>query len=145
MALLSVEGLTMEFPRDGAAARALDGVGFGVDRGQVVGLVGESGCGKSMTALCVMRLVPPPGRITAGRIVFDGTDLLALPERAMRGIRGARIAMIFQEPMTALNPVLTAGPGHAPWSSSPRSACPSLPPARTTIRTSSRAACASAS
>jgi oligopeptide/dipeptide ABC transporter ATP-binding protein len=109
MALLSVETLTMEFPREGAPARALDGVSFTVERGRVLGLVGESGCGKSMTALCVMRLVPPPGRITAGRVMFDGVDLLALPERAMRDVRGARIAMIFQEPMTALNPVLTAG------------------------------------
>ena len=109
MALLAIEGLALEFPRDGVRARAIDGVSFAVDRGRVMGLVGESGCGKSMTALCVMRLVPAPGRITAGRIVFDGTDLLALPEPAMRALRGARIAMIFQEPMTALNPVLTAG------------------------------------
>ena len=109
MALLAVEGLTLEFPRDGVRARAIDGVSFAVERGQVMGLVGESGCGKSMTALCVMRLVPAPGRITAGRIVFDGAELLTLPERAMRDLRGARIAMIFQEPMTALNPVLTAG------------------------------------
>ena len=109
MALLAVEDLTLEFRRDGVRARAVDGVSFAVDRGQVMGLVGESGCGKSMTALCVMRLVPSPGAITAGRIVFDGRDLLALPEPAMRAIRGARIAMIFQEPMTALNPVLTAG------------------------------------
>ncbi len=109
MALLAVEGLTLEFPRDGERARAIDGVSFAVERGQVMGLVGESGCGKSMTALCVMRLVPAPGCITAGRIAFDGADLLALPEPAMRALRGARIAMIFQEPMTALNPVLTAG------------------------------------
>jgi len=109
MALLAVEGLTLEFPRDGVRARAIDGVSFAVERGQVMGLVGESGCGKSMTALCVMRLVPAPGCITAGRIAFDGADLLALPEPAMRALRGARIAMIFQEPMTALNPVLTAG------------------------------------
>jgi len=109
MPLLTVDGLVMEFPRADGAARAVDGVSFTVDRGQVLGLVGESGCGKSMTALCVMRLVPPPGRIVSGRIVFDGTDLLTLPEHAMRRLRGARIAMIFQEPMTALNPVLTAG------------------------------------
>jgi oligopeptide/dipeptide ABC transporter ATP-binding protein len=109
MSLLRVEGLTMAFPHEGGMARALDGVSFTVERGQVLGLVGESGCGKSMTALCIMRLVPAPGRITSGRIVFDGTDLLAIPERAMRSIRGARIGMIFQEPMTALNPVLTAG------------------------------------
>jgi peptide/nickel transport system ATP-binding protein/oligopeptide transport system ATP-binding protein len=110
MALLSVEGLTMAFPTaDGAPARAVDGISFAIDRGEVLGLVGESGCGKSMTALCIMRLVPSPGRITAGRIVFDGTDLLTLPEPVMRSVRGARIGMIFQEPMTALNPVLTAG------------------------------------
>jgi peptide/nickel transport system ATP-binding protein/oligopeptide transport system ATP-binding protein len=110
MALLSVEGLMMAFPSDGSGpARAIDGVSFRIDRGEVLGLVGESGCGKSMTALCIMRLVPSPGRITAGRIVFDGADLLTLPEPAMRAVRGARIGMIFQEPMTALNPVLTAG------------------------------------
>ena len=78
MALLSVEGLAMAFPSAGGAAYAIDGVSFAIDRGQVLGLVGESGCGKSMTALCIMRLVPPPGRITAGRIAFDGTDLLTL-------------------------------------------------------------------
>ena len=109
MPLLAIERLTLDFPRDGQVARALDGVSFTVERGQVMGLVGESGCGKSMTALAVMRLVPAPGRITGGRIVFDGIDLLSLPEHAMRKLRGARIAMIFQEPMTALNPVLTAG------------------------------------
>jgi len=109
MALLAIERLTLEFSRDGQLARALDGVSFTVERGQVMGLVGESGCGKSMTALAVMRLVPEAGRITGGRIVFDGIDVLSLPEHAMRKLRGARIAMIFQEPMTALNPVLTAG------------------------------------
>jgi len=109
MALLAIERLTLDFPRDGQVARALDGVSFTVERGQVMGLVGESGCGKSMTALAVMRLVPEPGRISGGRIVFDGIDLLSLPEHGMRRLRGARIAMIFQEPMTALNPVLTAG------------------------------------
>ncbi len=110
MALLSIERLRMAFPNPGGApAHAVDDVSLTIDRGQVLGLVGESGCGKSMTALCIMRLVPPPGLITGGRVVFDGTDLLALPEPAMRAVRGARIGMIFQEPMTALNPVLTAG------------------------------------
>jgi oligopeptide/dipeptide ABC transporter ATP-binding protein len=109
MALLAIERLTLDFTRDGQVARALDGVSFTVERGQVMGLVGESGCGKSMTALAVMRLVPEPGRISGGRIAFDGIDLLSLPEHAMRKLRGARIAMIFQEPMTALNPVLSAG------------------------------------
>ena len=109
MPLLTIERLTLDFSCDGQVARALDGVSFSVERGQVMGLVGESGCGKSMTALAVMRLVPEAGRITGGRIVFDGIDVLSLPEHAMRKLRGARIAMIFQEPMTALNPVLTAG------------------------------------
>ena len=109
MALLAVDGLTVEFPVEGGTARVLDGVSFALERGQVLGLVGESGCGKSMTALCIMRLLPAPGAITAGRIVFDGIDLRTLPERDMRPLRGARIAMIFQEPMTALNPVLTVG------------------------------------
>jgi oligopeptide/dipeptide ABC transporter ATP-binding protein len=109
MALLDVDELVLEFPFATGRARAVDGVSFEVERGRVLGLVGESGSGKSMTALSVMRLVPPTGRIAGGRIVFDGTDLLELSERAMRDLRGARIAMIFQEPMTALNPVLTAG------------------------------------
>jgi peptide/nickel transport system ATP-binding protein len=109
MALLEVCDLRMVFPTDAGDARAVDGVSFTLDRGRVLGLVGESGCGKSMTALCLMRLVPPPGRITGGRIRFQGHDLLALPEHEMRALRGAQMAMIFQEPMTALNPVLTAG------------------------------------
>jgi oligopeptide/dipeptide ABC transporter ATP-binding protein len=99
----------MVFPTPAGDARAVDGVSFRLDRGRVLGLVGESGCGKSMTALCLMRLVPPPGRITGGQILFQGRDLLALPERDMRALRGSRIAMIFQEPTSALNPVLTAG------------------------------------
>src|SRR5262249_34264264 len=94
---------------DGGEAGAVDGVSFTLEPGQVLGLVGESGCGKSMTALCLMRLVPPPGRITGGQVLFQGRDLLTLPEREMRELRGAQMAMIFQEPMTALNPVLTVG------------------------------------
>jgi len=109
MALLEVRDLQMSFPADGGEARAVAGVSFTLERGQVMGLVGESGCGKSMTALCLIRLVPPPGRITGGQVLFQGRDLLALPEREMRGLRGSQIAMIFQEPMTALNPVLSAG------------------------------------
>ena len=109
MALLEVRDLRMVFPTDAGAARAVDGVTFSLDRGRVLGLVGESGCGKSMTALCIMRLVPPPGAITGGSIQFQGRDLLALSESEMRALRGAEIGMIFQEPMTALNPVLTAG------------------------------------
>src|SRR5262245_66627144 len=109
MALLEVRDLRMVFPTDAGDARAVDGVSFSLDRGQVLGMVGESGCGKSMTALCLMRLVPPPGRITGGSVRFQDRDLLTLPEREMRGVRGAQMAMIFQEPTTALNPVLTAG------------------------------------
>ena len=84
-------------------------VSLSVDRAEFVGLVGESGCGKSMTALAVLRLVTPPGRITKGRILLDGTDLLGLSEARMRRVRGARVAIVFQEPMTALNPVFTVG------------------------------------
>ncbi|MDY6850698.1 MAG: ABC transporter ATP-binding protein [Thermodesulfobacteriota bacterium] len=90
--------------------RAVDGVSFNLNEGRTLGLVGESGCGKSVTALSIMRLVPsPPGRIEAGRILFEGRDLLALPEIEMRRLRGNKISMIFQEPMTSLNPVFTVG------------------------------------
>ena len=87
----------------------MDGVSLSVEKGRTLGIVGESGCGKSVLSLSVMRLVPPPGRIAGGRILFDGRDLLALPPAEMRDIRGRRIAMIFQEPMTSLNPVFTIG------------------------------------
>ena len=87
----------------------MDGVSLSVEKGRTLGIVGESGCGKSVLSLSVMRLVPPPGRIAAGRILFDGRDLLTLPSAEMRDIRGRRIAMIFQEPMTSLNPVFTIG------------------------------------
>jgi oligopeptide/dipeptide ABC transporter ATP-binding protein len=109
MTLLEVQDLALGFPLDGRLVRALDGVSFALDRGRVLGLVGESGSGKTMTALCLMRLLPPAARILGGRVLFDGRDLLALPEREMRAVRGAGLAMIFQEPMTALNPVLTVG------------------------------------
>jgi len=108
-AVLEVQDLHMGFPVAHGTARAVDGVSLSLARGRVLGLVGESGCGKSMTALCLLRLVPSPGRITGGRILFQGRDLLTLPEREMRAVRGAGVAMIFQEPMTALNPVLTVG------------------------------------
>ena len=88
---------------------AVDGVSLDVHRGRTLGIVGESGCGKSMLSLSVMRLVPQPGRVAQGRVLFEGADLLTLPPRAMRDIRGNRIAMIFQEPMTSLNPVFTVG------------------------------------
>ena len=108
--LLTVEGLTTGFRTEKGPLRAVDNVGFNLDRGTIMGLVGESGCGKSVTALSVMRLLPKPaGFIEKGRIVFDGIDLLDLPPEKMQRIRGGRIAMIFQEPMTALNPVHRLG------------------------------------
>jgi len=109
-ALLEIENLHTFFYGESAIARAVDGVSFSVAAGETIGLVGESGCGKSVTALSVLRLVRPPGRIEPGsRIVFEGRDLVTLDERELRAVRGARIAMIFQEPMTALNPVFTVG------------------------------------
>ena len=107
--LLQVEDLVTDFSTGTGPLRAVDGVSFTVDRGEVLGLVGESGCGKSVTSLSIMRLVPPPGRITAGRIRLDGEDLLVKDAEAMRRVRGARIGMVFQEPMTSLNPVFSIG------------------------------------
>ena len=107
--LLSVEGLATHFPTSEGVLRAVDGVSFTIDRGEVLGLVGESGCGKSVTSLSIMRLLPPPGRIAAGRILLEGEDLLGKDAEAMRRVRGARIAMVFQEPMTSLNPVFSIG------------------------------------
>jgi peptide/nickel transport system ATP-binding protein len=106
--LLAIDDLrTHFFTRDGVV-RAVDGVSFGVGAGETLAVVGESGCGKSVTALSILRLVPsPPGRIVGGAIRFDGVDLLSLSEAEMRRIRGNDISMIFQEPMTSLNPVLT--------------------------------------
>jgi peptide/nickel transport system ATP-binding protein len=109
MALLDVRDLRTSFFLEGGEARAVDGVSFGIEPGRVLGLVGESGCGKSVTALSLMRLVPPPGRIVGGEVFFEGHDLLHVDERAMRAIRGAGLAMIFQEPMTSLDPVFTVG------------------------------------
>ncbi len=109
--LLNVQTLHVAFPAGGGAvARAVDGVSFTIAPGETVCLVGESGCGKSVTALSLLRLVPSPGRIEAGSAIhFDGLDLLTLPVEKLRAIRGNRMAMIFQEPMTALNPVLSVG------------------------------------
>jgi len=108
--ILRVSGLKTSFFTSQGIFQAVNGIDFEVRKGKVLGLVGESGCGKTVTALSVMRLVPdPPGRIVAGKILFQGTDLVALPEKEMRSIRGKRIAMIFQEPMTSLNPVFTVG------------------------------------
>jgi peptide/nickel transport system ATP-binding protein len=107
--LLEVNDLRTHFPTRAGLVRAVDGVSFHLDRGELLGLVGESGCGKSMTALSVMRLVAPPGRIVSGEILFDGKDLLQLSDAEMRQMRGDDIAMIFQDPMTSLNPVYTVG------------------------------------
>ena len=108
--LLTIDALKTYFYTFEGVARAVDDVSFHLDRGEVLGVVGESGCGKSVTAQSVMRLIPePPGRIVQGRILFDGQDLVQLPVEKMRRIRGRRIAMIFQEPMTSLNPVYTIG------------------------------------
>ncbi len=107
--LLSIEGLRTTFRTNNGEIAAVDGVTLGVEAGKTLGIVGESGCGKSMLSLSVMRLVPSPGKIAAGRVMFEGKDLLTLPPAAMRDIRGSRIAMIFQEPMTSLNPVFTVG------------------------------------
>ena len=107
---LSVENLSTYFFSEEGVAKAVDGIGFKIKKGRTFALVGESGCGKSVTALSIMRLIPdPPGRIVAGKTLFDGTDLLTLKEKQMRHVRGNKIAMIFQEPMTSLNPVYTIG------------------------------------
>jgi peptide/nickel transport system ATP-binding protein len=107
--LLSISGLRTVFRTAGGDVAAVDGVDLSVARGRTLGIVGESGCGKSVLSLSVMRLVPSPGRVAAGEIMFDGQNLLDLPLARMRDIRGNRIAMIFQEPMTSLNPVFTVG------------------------------------
>ncbi len=108
--LLDVRNLQTHFSTRGGVVRAVDGVSWDVQEGETVALVGESGCGKSVTALSIMRLVAPPaGRIVGGQVLFKGRDLLALSEEEMRHVRGREIGMVFQEPMTSLNPVLTIG------------------------------------
>ncbi len=108
--LLSVRNLKTYFYTDDGVVKAVDGLSYELRKGETLGIVGESGSGKSVHALSVMRLIPqPPGKIVEGQILFEGTNLLKLPEEQMRKVRGNRIAMIFQEPMTSLNPVLTIG------------------------------------
>lgn len=110
--LLEVKDLVTEFRTDGGIVRAVDGVSYYIDEGEVVGLVGESGCGKSATQLSVLQLIPtPPGRIISGEVFFQGANILSFdPDSGgMREVRGGKIGMIFQEPMTSLNPVLTIG------------------------------------
>jgi oligopeptide/dipeptide ABC transporter ATP-binding protein len=109
MKLLEVRNLSTHFATARGEVKAVDRVSFSLERGETLSLVGESGCGKSVTALSIMRLVAPPGHIAGGEILFEGRDLLKLSEPEMRSIRGNEIAMIFQDPMTSLNPVYTAG------------------------------------
>ena len=107
--LLEVRGLEVTFETSGGTLRAVDGVSYDIAPGRTLGVVGESGGGKSMTALAILRLVPAQGGITGGRVVFQGVELTGLDEAGMEAVRGDRIAMIFQEPMTSLNPVVTIG------------------------------------
>jgi ABC-type dipeptide/oligopeptide/nickel transport system ATPase component len=107
--LLDVQHLTVTFERPGAVMTAVDDLTLTIGAGETLGLVGESGSGKTVTALAILRLLQPPGRITGGRILFEGRDLLSLSEAEMRSVRGARISLIFQEPMTALNPTMRIG------------------------------------
>ena len=106
--ILDVQGLETQFRTDEGTVHAINGVSFTINEGETVGIVGESGCGKSVTMLSVLRLIPtPPGRITAGTAEFHGQDLLKMEDEEIRHVRGAQISMIFQDPMTSLNPVLT--------------------------------------
>jgi oligopeptide/dipeptide ABC transporter ATP-binding protein len=108
--LLQVENLQTHFDSEAGLVKAVDDVSFGIAAGEIVGIVGESGSGKSMTAMSIMRLIQsPPGRIVGGRVLFEGRDLVQLDEASMRTVRGNQIAMIFQEPMTSLNPLMTIG------------------------------------
>ncbi|REJ79546.1 MAG: ABC transporter ATP-binding protein [Acidobacteria bacterium] len=107
--LLSVRNLKTQFPTKAGLVRAVDDVTFHIDRGEMVGIVGESGCGKSITALSILRLISPPGRIVSGSVEFNGEELTKASQERMRKVRGNDIAMIFQDPMTSLNPVYTVG------------------------------------
>jgi oligopeptide transport system ATP-binding protein len=134
--LLEIEGLSVEFRMTDGVIRAVNDVSFDVRRGEVVAVVGESGSGKSMTALAVLQLVPqPPGRITAGAVRFDGQDLLRLDENGIRAFRGRRIGMVFQEPMTSLNPCCRSG------GRSRRPCRPPGAPARRRARARARSCC----
>jgi peptide/nickel transport system ATP-binding protein len=108
--LLDVKNLKTYFFTDEGVVRAVDGVDLYIDQGETLGIVGESGCGKSVTALSIMKLIPqPPGKIVEGQILYNGTDLVSMPANRLRKIRGKEISMVFQEPMTSLNPVFTCG------------------------------------
>jgi ABC-type dipeptide/oligopeptide/nickel transport system ATPase component len=148
--LLSVRNLTVTFPTRAGPVAVVDDVGFDLEAGEVLGIVGESGSGKSLTALAILRLIARPGRIAGGAIRFDGRDLLQQPESAMHGLRGTAISMIFQEPMSSLNPVFTIGnqteerPGRRRSTFSTWSRFRTRRGASTIIPISSPAACASA-
>ena len=107
--LLEVDDLHVEFVTDSGIVKAVDGVSYAVDLGETLAIVGESGCGKSVSALSIMGLLPSSGRVRSGQVLFNGTNLLKLPNSEMRQIRGKQISMVFQEPMTSLNPLLTVG------------------------------------
>jgi oligopeptide/dipeptide ABC transporter ATP-binding protein len=108
--LLDVQGLSTQFHTQDGIVKAVDAVSYKVNRGETIALVGESGCGKTVSALSILRLIPdPPGKIASGKIMFDGRDIVTLPKDQMLKLRGDRIAMIFQEPLTSLDPVLTIG------------------------------------
>ncbi len=108
-ALLEVNGLRTSFQTERGEVRAVDGIDFRLERGRTLGIVGESGCGKSVTALSIMGLVPPPGRIADGQVLFDGENLLSVSPSRLRDLRGDQLSMIFQEPMTSLNPAFPVG------------------------------------
>src|SRR5215470_6169151 len=110
MPLLEIQSLSVEFRTDDGLLRAVDGISYSIEPGETLGIVGESGSGKSVSSLAILGLVPqPPGRVTSGKALFDGRDLLAMHHLELADIRGNRIAMIFQDPMTSLNPFLTVG------------------------------------
>ena len=154
--MLSVRNLSASFHTRAGIVRAVRNVSFDVAPGETLGIVGESGSGKSVTCYSIMGLIPmPPGRIESGSAMLDGTDLLRCPEKELRAIRGKRISMIFQDPMTSLNPYLTIGEqvaeplvkrksGHARWNSLPWQAYRMRNNAWTHTPTNSPAACASA-
>ena len=107
--LYSLRDVSVEYATRSGSVKAVSNVSFDIEKGEVLGLVGESGCGKSTLGRAMMRMISPPGQITSGELIFDGTDLMRLSERAMRDVRGARIGMVFQDPMTSLNPVQKIG------------------------------------
>ena len=160
--LLEVRDLRMWFHTDAGVVTAVDGVSFSVEPGEVFGIVGESGSGKSVTAMTILGLIPmPPGRVESGEILWKGENLLAMSDERLRKVRGKEISMIFQDPMTSLNPVYTPRPADrrdraraqrrhasarrttAPWTCSSSSASRTRSSAPTTTRISSPAGCAS--